>query len=126
MNKPCGALVVAACLCFTTLAWARGDLESLRVSAGANRTNDCMAQLMATVQSGSFAEGTSAQETLERLRAQADLAQKELKDTWISAAEAALAKNASTFAVLPVESALSEMGYLAALREKGYEVDVPR
>jgi hypothetical protein len=44
---------------------------------------------------------------------------------WIEAAKAALARNASTFAVLPIHEAIRPDGYLAALRDQGYEVEEP-
>jgi hypothetical protein len=44
---------------------------------------------------------------------------------WHKAADAALAKNASTFAVLPLYVMLREDGYLQALAARGYRVEAP-
>jgi hypothetical protein len=48
-----------------------------------------------------------------------------MRQRWLEAAEAALAKNVSTVAALPIESLLREDGMLAALRERGYTVQAP-
>jgi hypothetical protein len=44
---------------------------------------------------------------------------------WLAAAHKALAANAQTFAVLPMDELLKADGYLAALRAEGYQVDAP-
>jgi hypothetical protein len=51
------------------------------------------------------------------------LAGQKLDAEWIAAAEAALAKNRSTFAVLPLHQVKNPSGQLAKLRELGYEVE---
>jgi hypothetical protein len=56
-----------------------------------------------------------------------EIAGQEAYLNWMSAAEAALASNTSTFAVLPVGTALnSKNGWLGKLAEKGYLVEGPR
>ena len=44
---------------------------------------------------------------------------------WLDAAEKALAKNAVTFATLPMGEILMPDGYLARLQARGYEVEAP-
>lgn len=46
-------------------------------------------------------------------------------DEWLRMAEAALAANATTFAVLPLEDLVAPDGYVARLRAPGYEIDAP-
>jgi hypothetical protein len=47
-----------------------------------------------------------------------------LRDTWVDAAEAALRKNSSTLAVVPIDEVLKDDGWVAALVARGYEFDV--
>ena len=51
--------------------------------------------------------------------------QASLQQAWLAAAETALAKNTSTFAMLPIDSLLAEDSYLAPLRARGYEITPP-
>jgi hypothetical protein len=48
-----------------------------------------------------------------------------LKALWLAAAESALERNASTFALLPMKEILDPKGYVAALAAKGYTVEQP-
>ena len=48
-----------------------------------------------------------------------------IERTWLKAAEAALAKNTSTFATLPISQLLKADGYLSRLQAKGYMVEAP-
>jgi hypothetical protein len=45
-----------------------------------------------------------------------------LRDTWVNAAEAALLKNSSTLAVVPIDEVLKRDGWVAALVARGYSV----
>ena len=47
----------------------------------------------------------------------------EAERNWLEAAEAALAKNDSTFAVLPMNLMTNQWVYLAKLKKKGYVVE---
>jgi hypothetical protein len=91
-------------------AWAVGDVAEL--ARLARREDDsCLAaftQVEAVRAMGMHDAGARA----------------ELK--WLAAADAALAGNASTFAMLPVDELLSDRGLLARLRTKGYAVEVPQ
>jgi len=44
---------------------------------------------------------------------------------WISMASDALARNAVTFATVPVTSLVTPGGYIDQLRERGFEVQIP-
>lgn len=48
-----------------------------------------------------------------------------VKEMWLDAAENALARNASTFAILPINELLAEDGVLSVLKAKGYEIREP-
>ncbi|GAA3928774.1 TraB/GumN family protein [Luteimonas lutimaris] len=91
-------------------AWAVGDIEALRALPFHNQYADCVDAIT----------GTSLARRLgiDGLLARAEQA-------WMDAAEDALAKNAITFATLPMGEVLSDKGYLAKLRAKGYRVEAP-
>lgn len=91
-------------------AWATGDIDTLRTLPYRNQFTAC---------SAAFAEAD-----IVRTLGYDDL-DKRMERTWIAAAEAALATNASTFATLPISQLLQPEGYLAKLRAKGYEIDAP-
>ena len=59
-------------------------------------------------------------------RDQYEKAHQQISDLWIASAVAALAKNASTFAVLPITVLLKDNGVLERLKAKGYAVQEPR
>jgi hypothetical protein len=46
-------------------------------------------------------------------------------DAWVSAAEKALAANASSFAMLNLSNIIGDDNYLNALKAKGYQVVSP-
>jgi uncharacterized protein YbaP (TraB family) len=48
-----------------------------------------------------------------------------IEETWLAAADAALEKNASTFAILPMAVMLRENGALSKLKARGYTVEAP-
>ena len=64
--------------------------------------------------------------SVPELREQFQRARSEIEDLWLSTADAALGKNASSFAVLPITLLLKEDGLLDRLRAKGYAVQDPR
>lgn len=91
-------------------AWAEGDIERLRTLPSQNQFTACIA---AFTDSG-----------IARKQGMHDMEQR-LERTWIAAAEAALAKNTSSFAVLPIGQLLQPGGYLDKLVAKGYSVEEP-
>ncbi|MBD8625416.1 hypothetical protein IFT64_00540 [Oxalobacteraceae sp. CFBP 8753] len=76
-------------------AWARGDIDVIRHSA-AMRDNPAF-----------------------------QMAESRLKALWVANAEAALASNTSSFAVLSMKDILNPKGLVAALAAKGYKVERP-
>jgi hypothetical protein len=91
-------------------AWAEGDIEALRDLPFQNQFVACTNALTGN--------------ELARTLGFGDIEQR-VQDKWLASAEAALAKNASTFAVLPVSELLKSNGYLAKLAAKGYLVEEP-
>lgn len=92
-------------------AWATGDLDTLRAMPDLRQDRECS--------EAAFESPMLRKRGAEGIEPAIDAA-------WIAAAEAALAKNASTFALLPVSDLLSPNGYLPMLQQRGYEVIAPR
>jgi hypothetical protein len=114
-------------------AWARGDLEALRPKPSAvdeDPREDCsMAALEAVMSRSPDAVPDGLRRGFDLMKKQAELhalAAKEAEQNWLDAAEAALAKNQSTVAVLPIGLALHPTVYLAKLKARGYSVEEPR
>lgn len=91
-------------------AWSIGDIQTLREQPFSNQFTACSAAFTGAA--------------IARKHGVADLAQ-QLERKWIAEAEAALARNRSTFATLPIAELLKPDGYLAKLEAKGYEVEAP-
>jgi hypothetical protein len=90
-------------------AWAVGDMETLKALPYTDQNEAC---LRAAAQAGV-------------LRKRAGDIEAQVAQRWLAAAEAALAKNAVTFAQLPMRQLVAPDGYVATLRAKGYEVEEP-
>jgi hypothetical protein len=88
------------------------------------RRVDCGDYLMNGLRSGAIPDPAGALKVFEDSELQAKLALQQLDAEWIAAAQAALAKNRSTFAVVPTR-ATKENGYFDKLRELGYTVEEP-
>ena len=86
-------------------AWALGDVDALRKLPHADDKTACIA----------------AVSTSERVRALIARAQ----DDWLVVVEDSLARNRGTLAVQSMDRLLGEHGALAALRQRGYEVEGP-
>ncbi len=91
-------------------AWAEGDIETLRALRYSNQFNACFAAFSSSA--------------VARKEGMLDV-EKRLTYIWLDAAEAALAKNASSFAVLPVHELLKADGYFEAMAAKGYVIEEP-
>jgi uncharacterized protein YbaP (TraB family) len=91
-------------------AWAQGDLEQLRDLPFRSQFSACSNAL-------------TGNEIAKKLGF-SDIQQR-IETTWLNAAEAALSKNASTFAIMPVGLLLPADGYLAKLAAKGYVIEGP-
>jgi hypothetical protein len=91
-------------------AWATGDLQALRELPDSDRRDACVA----AVAGAGFAQTLGLADVPAKQRA-----------VWLAAARKALADNAQTFALLPMDELLKADGYLAALRAEGYAVESP-
>lgn len=91
-------------------AWATGDIAALRSLPGNDYRKTCESAL--------FDAGFAKKLGIDNLPAQAEA-------RWLGAAEAALAANTQTFAVLPMDEVLAPKGYLATLQARGYTVTAP-
>ena len=91
-------------------AWATGDIEGLRALPITDPGAACIEAFMQAPALQARGFGDSAAR---------------MRKIWLSAAEAALAKNASTFALSPMSQMLKSDGLLADLRAKGYQIEEP-
>ena len=91
-------------------AWSIGDVEGLKKLSFTDQNQSCISAL------------TNA--AISQKNGFADIRQKAIAE-WLKAADTALAKNKSTFAVLPMGEMLKPTGLLASLRAKGYQVEEP-
>ena len=116
----------------TTNAWATGDLEALRTKPALDadlQPEDCWtAALDAAMKSADAEQANEISRGFDLIKQSEDLskiAAAEAERNWVEAAEAALAKNDSTFAVLPMHLMTNEWVYLGKLKKKGYVVESP-
>jgi hypothetical protein len=86
-------------------AWAQGHVEELRAGIPSVETDPCNSA------STYFSEGRRIVDDLVR-------------EKWLAAAEAALANNRSTFAVLGLSDLLATTGVVAQLQSKGYVIEI--
>ena len=91
-------------------AWATGDIDVLRRLPDTDQREACIAAVTGT--------------DLARERGIADLPDR-VENVWLDAASAALAKNAVTFARLPISDLLARDGYVPKLKARGYTVEAP-
>lgn len=91
-------------------AWSTGDIQTLRGFALSDRHESCVIAVV----NADFAEQLGLHDLPERI-----------ESAWLIAAQAALARNPQTFAILPMEQVLKPDGFLAALKARGYTVQSP-
>jgi hypothetical protein len=91
-------------------AWSTGDIQALRSYAVDDRYQSCVIAVL----NAEFAEQLGLRDLPKRM-----------EQSWLTAAETALANNPQTFAVLPMEEVLAPDGYLAKLQAQGYTVEAP-
>jgi len=115
-----------------TNAWATGDLEALRSIPAPDpelQREDCMtAALDAALKHASAEQREEIGRGVDLLKQQEELSKlagQEAERNWVEAAEAALAKYDSTFAVLPTHLVTNEWVYVGSLKRKGYVVESP-
>lgn len=109
--------------------WVLGSIGSVPETI-AWRTDEVEAAIAQSQEAQRLAAtGAEVQRGVDIIKQVSDLAvqaQAQIESDWLAAAEEALSRNESTFAVLSVRNALSDTGYLAKLRERGYQVEAPR
>jgi len=91
-------------------AWATGDIATLRTLRDSDQREACLAAVTGT--------------DMAREHGVGDIPER-IEKVWLDAASAALAKNAVTFARLPINELVVKDGYLAQLKAKGYTVEAP-
>ncbi len=91
-------------------AWATGDIATLRANPVPSNYQACVD----AVSESAMGQQMGMADSRSRVRAM-----------WLEKAEQALAKNTTTFAILPMDEILEAGGSLDALRRKGYTVLAP-
>jgi uncharacterized protein YbaP (TraB family) len=91
-------------------AWALGEIAILRRLPTTDNTRACTQSVLQT--------RIAKRLGFDDLEARA-------REVWLTAADTALARNASTFATLPMGLVMREDGYMAALVARGYQVQAP-
>jgi uncharacterized protein YbaP (TraB family) len=91
-------------------AWATGDVDALRRLPDTDQREACIEAV--------------ANSDLAKERGISDLPDR-VENAWLDAASASLAKNAVTFARLPIMDLLASDGYVAKLKARGYKVEAP-
>lgn len=91
-------------------AWATGDIAALRALPPAHRWEACRNAISEAGIGKRLGFGD---------------ARRQLDARWLAAAQAALGKNAVTFAAVPLDQLLGDSGYLAQLQARGYTVLAP-
>jgi hypothetical protein len=92
-------------------AWAKGDIDGIRKLGFVDQEESCRDVVL---NSAAMRDDPAFHSVRPRLKA-----------LWLAAAESALERNASTFALLPMKEILDPKGYVAALAAKGYTVEQP-
>lgn len=90
--------------------WAIGDVAGLKRLAFQDQNLSCISAMT----NGVIAQKAGFSDIRQRSRT-----------AWLTAADAALAKNKITFATLPMSEMLRPNGLLSSLREKGYVIEEP-
>nr|WP_315259371.1 TraB/GumN family protein [uncultured Duganella sp.] len=92
-------------------AWAKGDIEAIQQLSFPDQKAACDDAML-------NAEFVKKQPALQNVK-------ERVRQAWMTAAEKALDKNASSFAMLNLADILGEHSYLNALKAKGYDVVSP-
>jgi len=81
---------------------------------------------MAALRDGTNSDSAHAKRTIDDMFWHAEQASVQSELDWIAAAQKSLAKNISTFAVLPVGEMFRPGKYIDKLRSLGYTVEEPQ
>lgn len=91
-------------------AWAVGDVDALRRLPYPDQFGACGSAIL----NSPVVQDRGLQDVLQRV-----------ESLWLEEAQAALARNEVTFAVLPISQLLRADGYVAKLQVRGYDVTTP-
>jgi uncharacterized protein YbaP (TraB family) len=91
-------------------AWAIGDVDALRRLPYPDQFGACGSAIL----NSPIVQDRGLQDLLQRV-----------ESLWLEQAQAALAHNEVTFAVLPLSQLLRTDGYIAKLQARGYDVEAP-
>jgi hypothetical protein len=91
-------------------AWATGDVDTLRGLPYPDQFGACGAAIL----NSPIVQERGLQDVPQRVEA-----------LWLEQAQAALARNEVTFAILPISQLLRADGYIAKLQARGYDVVAP-
>jgi hypothetical protein len=103
---------------------AGGDRPAQNGAARPQRVS-CDDAVLKGLRSGEIPDPAGALKVIDELELQLKLGVEQRDAEWIAAAQAAIAKNRSTIAVVSMYQATSPTGYVARLRELGYTVEDP-
>jgi hypothetical protein len=115
-------------------AWARGDIVKLRELQHSWKIQDDCGYvwlafgdrlLFVAAAEGDSAEAARVKKLIADYTWHEEWARVQARQEWLAAAQAALAKNKSTFAVLRLDDVFSPDGALEKLRKLGYAVEDP-
>jgi hypothetical protein len=106
-------------------AVAQGNAAPEQDNAAAPRLEGCEGYLLKALRSGEIPDPAGIIKLVDNVQLQLKLATQQLRAEWIAAAQAALMKNKSTFAVLSMRQINGTDSYIAKLRELGYAVEEP-
>jgi hypothetical protein len=112
-------------------AWSHGDIATMRSLHRNLKIRDlveesCTYALTVALNEGESANSTHAKKMFEDAMWHAEQAGVQAQLDWVAAAQKALAKNQSTFAVLGVADVFRPDGHLEKLRALGYTVEEPQ
>ena len=107
-------------------AWAIGDVAALEKLHRDEPRQDCLRMIFTMIlEGGGVVSELGIEEMIERTRRAGELAEEELEQKWLAAAQTALENNETTVGVLPIAELVKEDGRLAKLRALGYTVRAP-
>lgn len=91
-------------------AWAVGDIDALRQLPYPDQFGACGSAIL----NSPVVQDRGLQDVFQRV-----------ESLWLEQAQAALARNEVTFAILPISQLLRADGYIAKLQARGYDVTTP-
>jgi histone deacetylase complex regulatory component SIN3 len=117
-------------------AWSLGDIATLRSLFRQNTLREAIqegcvqfslagATMFAPYEEDTSTDAAQLKKLIDDAQSLVEQTTTQAQTDWLNAAQAALAKNQSTFAVLPVGDVLRSDGHLEKLRELGYTVEEP-